>query len=286
MKTFIENVDTISRHNTLFDKRNVTYRMGINQFADMTFKEFSEANKVKVVTPDNVPFHPETFKTDYNVDIPTSFDWREFGAVDKLKDQEKCGSCYAMATLDSLESQIFIKTGKSVTLSVQEVIDCAGEYETWGCEGGINFRVLDYVKDNGGISSADSYSYKGIHGKCARSEYPKIPLALKGFGEVETNDEELLKHAVVKVGPIIVSIDIDHESFMRYSTGVYNDPDCSRKSNHAVLLVGYGNENNQDYWLIKNSFGETWGEFGYMRLARNSDSHCGIAGEPIYPLVN
>ena len=287
MKIFTENLETISRQNKLFDESNVTFRTGINQFTDMTFKEFSRANEVTIEeSPDNIPFNPTTFDVKNIDNIPISFDWREFGVVGKVKDQKDCGSCYAIAALDSVESQLFIKTGKSFALSVQEVVDCAGDYDTWGCDGGISFRVFDYIKDNGGISLADSYFYHGISGACDRSKHQKILIDFKGFGEVPVHDEELLKHALFKVGPIVVSIDIDHEFFMRYSNGIYNEPECSSKANHAALLVGYGNENKNDFWIIKNSFGEKWGEEGYMRIVRNSGSQCAFTSEMFYPLIN
>lgn len=284
MKVFIENIETISRHNALFDNGNASFRIGINQFADKTFEEFSEANKaIKIY--DEVPFHPATYKAGNNLEIPASYDWREIGAVTKVKDQIGCGSCYAMAAIDSIESQLLIQTGILMSLSVQEIIDCAGDYETWGCDGGVSYRVFDYVRDNGGISSGENYPYQGVRGACDRLKYPKIPIDLKGYVELPSQDVELLKTTIVNIGPIIISIDIDHETFMRYSSGIYHNSECSHETNHAVLLIGYGRESNQDYWLVKNSFGVTWGEFGYMKLARNNEDLLKIAIEPFFPLV-
>lgn len=287
MAIFKENVETVRHHNSLFDLGESTFRMSINQFADMTFEEFSTANEPTIVLPDNVPFHPAFFERDYNVEIPSSFDWRDLGIVSKVKDQKSCGSCYAMAALDAIESQILIKSGKDVSLSVQEVVDCAGEFETWGCSGGLSHRVIDYVKSNSGISSSRSYPYQEKRNACESSRYPKILISLNGFGILGDIDEEMLKIAVVQIGPIAVSIDIDHESFMRYSGGIYKEPNCSQTySNHATIVVGFGNENNEDYWILKNSFGEKWGEKGYMRIARNFENHCAIASQPFYPIIN
>lgn len=286
MKIFMENRRTISNNNKKFKTGNSTFRMGLNQFADMTFEEFSRETAVPSLSFVNVTFHPRAFEADRSEEIPASFDWRDFGAVSKVENQGNCGSCYAMAAVGSIESQLFIKTGISSSLSVQEVIDCARDYDALGCDGGIPFRVFDYVRDNVGISSDSNYRYRNANGECDRENYDKLPIVLKGYGEVASDDEDLLKHAVFKVGPILVAIDINHESFMRYRSGIYFEPDCSHEANHALLLVGYGNEKNVDYWIVKNSFGDKWGERGFMKIARNSESHCGIASEPIYPILD
>jgi C1A family cysteine protease len=90
-------------------------------------------------------------------------------------------------------------------------------------------------------------------------------------------DEIEMKKSLVKHGPLIISIDHLNESFMRYKSGIYYEPNCTEQNSHAVLLVGYGSENGNDYWIVKNSFGKLWGENGFFRIARNKKNHCSIA---------
>lgn len=288
MNIFAKNVEKVRLHNKMSEDGIVLFKMGLNQFADMTFKEFLKRNEVNeeiVQVPDDVPFDPVMFENDESIKIPFSFDWRDHGVVSRVKDQKSCGSCYAMATVDSIESHLMIKTGKLIELSVQEIVDCAGDFETWGCEGGIKFRVYDYIKIKGGLSTSIDYPFEGAQLGCKRSQFAAVPIHLKSYVEIPSNDEELLKLAVIKSGPIAVSIDINHESFMRYASGIYEEPNCTSNTNHAALLVGYGSEDGKDFWILKNSYGVIWGEAGYIRVARNPENLCGIASESFYPLL-
>lgn len=287
-KIFFKSLETIEKHNKLFDEGSVSFKLGVNKFADMSFEEFVKINTVNesvVKVPSRVPFKPVAFIPDSNATIPTSFDWRNRIALSRVKDQESCGSCYVMSTLDTIESQLMIKHGQAQELSVQEIIDCAGDYQTWGCDGGLKFRVYDYIADNEGISREEDYSYKAESLKCKAAEHQKLFLKIEDYGQVEDFDEELLKEALVTVGPISVSVDINHETFMRYSSGIYFDEHCTIDTNHAAVLVGYGSENGEEFWTIKNSFGKGWGEGGFFRLARNRKNHCGIATDSYYPIL-
>lgn len=225
-------------------------------------------------------------KPDKNAEIsvPASFDWRARGAVTRVKDQKLCGSCYAMSTVGSIESHNFIQNGELIELSEQEIVDCADDYGTFHCAGGVSFRVFDYVKERG-LSSAADYPYESKEGECRPSAIKDI-VDVKGFGYIKSskNDETLMR-AVSEIGPMAISMDIDHESFMRYSSGIYFDKNCTDEINHGALLVGYGNDNGVDYWIIKNSFGLTWGENGYVRVARNLGSNCGITSVALYPIL-
>lgn len=285
-KTFLENLATIERHNKLFDDGKVSFKLAVNKFADMMFEEFLRMNTMDetLEVPSNLPFDPVEFEAD-KVPLPASFDWRSRIALSRVKDQLRCGSCYAMSALDTVESQLMIKFIKSHELSVQEIVDCAGNYQTFGCEGGVKFRVFDYISDNGGISLEHDYSYKASKAKCEAVKHNKLRVNISGYGRVANFDEAALKEALVRVGPISVSIDINHESFMRYSSGIYFEPNCTTETNHAAVLVGYGSEQGEDFWTIKNSYGDKWGEGGYIRLARNRDSHCGISTDSIYPIL-
>lgn len=258
----------------------------------MTFDEYSAlytANEtVKAMTKKQVKglkFQPTVVfgDGDDNEEPPGSFDWRERGAVTNVKNQERCGSCYAMATVGSIESHFFIKTGKLVDLSEQEIVDCSGGFNTFGCTGGISFRVFDYVKAKGGMRTTKEYPYRGNVGECLENG-DIIEIPIKSYGVVQGDDDVLAK-AVAKFGPLSVALDINHESFMRYSSGIYLEDECTDQVNHGALLVGYGrSENDQDFWIIKNSFGTKWGEDGYLRIARNRGNACGILLAPSFPV--
>lgn len=252
----------------------------------MTFKEFLKLNTVDeniVKIPHDIPFEPVAFEADKNATFPASFDWRSKISLSPVRDQLHCGSCYAFSALATIEAQMMIKFGRNYELSVQEIVDCAGEFNTFGCEGGVKFRVFDYVAKTG-VALEKDYEYEASPGACRAEKFKKIQIPLKGYGEVESFDEEELKKALVTVGPISVSLDINHETFMRYSQGIFFEPNCTSDTNHAAVLVGYGSENSEDFWIIKNSFGVTWGESGYMRLARNRNDHCGVTSESFYPV--
>lgn len=226
-------------------------------------------------------------KKDFNA--PAEIDWRQRGAVTRVTNQKYCGSCFAMATVAALEGQYFLKTGKLVKLSQQEIIDCPQNYHSWGCAGGIAFRVFDYVKDNGGLSLAKDYPYEGKVGECRKNSANKVAIDVKGYSIVfSVNSTKILMQAVSEIGPLAVSMDIDHESLMRYSGGIYNNEKCLNTVNHGALLVGYklADQESEGYWIIKNSFGESWGEKGYLRLAMNTESDCSIRSSPIYVTLN
>lgn len=268
--------------------------MGINQYADMTFEEYAKLFKVNKTMEENtnkklvgIKFKPKVIiKPNATAEslIPSAVDWRDRGAVTRVKDQKLCGSCYAMSTVGALESHNFIQNGKLVELSEQEIIDCAGEFATFQCAGGVSFRVFEYVQAKG-LSSAAEYPYEAKGGEC-RASAKKTAINVKGFGYVDSDEnEKTLMRAIAEVGPMAISIDIEHESFMRYSSGIYFDKNCSDKVNHGSLLVGYGSEGGIDYWIVKNSFGESWGENGYVRMARNMGSDCSVKSVALFPVV-
>lgn len=287
---FWENLKTISHHNYEFLRGRSTFKMGINQFADITLDEImlkfnqSEEDELKLSKLKIVPtivLNDENFEGS----IPSSFDWRDRGAVTKVKNQKQCGSCYAFSSVGSIESQNFIQNGKLVELSEQEIVDCASDYGGFHCDGGIPSSGIEYVKYKGISLSAD-YPYEGKKGDC-RASKNKIKMNIKGFGVVKTrNDEKSLMKALVEIGPMDVGFDAEHDSFMRYSGGIYNEKNCTSTLNHGVLLIGYGSENGVDFWIAKNSYGETWGESGFFRIARNLGSDCGITLHVLFPVIH
>ena len=154
-----------------------------------------------------------------------------------------------------------------------------------GCDGGFHNKAFEYIKNNGGLDTEESYPYEGRDGKC-RFKASDIGATDVGIRQIKDGDENALKHAVATVGP--VSVAIDAEYLQHYGGGVYSEPACKNgwdDLDHGVLAVGYGTEGGKDYWLIKSSWGRDWGEEGYFRLARNADNMCGVVSDASYPLV-
>lgn len=176
-----------------------------------------------------------------------------------------------------------------MSLSEQHLIDCSYDYGNHGCHGGRPLKAFKYIKSIDGIETEDDYTYMGVDGFCLHHERHQKDhsVKVKGFVKVPQYDELKLQEAIATVGPIAVTIDASLESFHHYSSGIYYDSECdSEYMNHVVLVVGYGtDEYDQDYYIVKNSWGDSWGEDGYMRLARNHHDHCGITQRPIYPIV-
>lgn len=141
-----------------------------------------------------------------------------------------------------------------------------------------------YIRDNNGISYSDNYPYTATNNSCSYdSTKPKI--SIKGYGVLSQNNEDLLKEVVVKHGPVAIAMDTAGD-FSKYSNGVYFNPTCRNNSyTHAMVIVGYGHENGMDYWLVKNSWGGNWGDKGFVKVARNKNSHCGIANKVSYPIL-
>lgn len=286
MKIYLENRHRIAKHN----KNHEEYKLAMNKYGDMLPHEFKSRMNGFRADLKNHTLHLLTavsFIEPDNFVAPASIDWRDKGAVTPVKDQGQCGSCWSFSATGSLEGQHFRKTGKLVSLSEQNLVDCSmGEkYQNEGCNGGLMDNAFRYIKDNGGIDTETLYPYEAKDDKC---RYKKSDKGAddKGFVDIPEGREDKLKKAVASVGPVSIAIDASHESFQFYSKGVYYDKDCSSTDlDHGVLIVGYGTEDGQDFWLVKNSWGPTWGENGFIKMARNKDNHCGVASSASYPLV-
>ncbi|XP_030829336.1 cathepsin L1 [Strongylocentrotus purpuratus] len=281
-----KNLDIVIKHNLKYDLGHFTYDLGMNQFADLKNEEFVSlmngfrGNSSKAT-------RGSTFLPPSNVfDLPTMVDWRTKGYVTPVKNQLQCGSCWAFSATGSLEGQHFKKTGKLVSLSEQNLVDCSGKEGNMGCEGGLMDQAFQYILDVGGIDTEMSYPYTAMDGQCHFNK-ANIGATDTGYTDVTTGSESALQMAVASVGPISVAIDASHQSFQLYKSGVYNEPACSSTLlDHGVLAVGYGTSSDgTDYWIVKNSWGAAWGMNGYLWMSRNKDNQCGIATKASYPLV-
>ncbi|KAF8796167.1 Cathepsin L like protein [Argiope bruennichi] len=274
----------IVRHNLRYDLGLHSYRKGINEYSDLDHDEFVKTFNGYRRQPSHKS-NGTTWVPVFNAYIPDQVDWRDKGLVTPVKNQQQCGSCWAFSTTGSLEGQHKKKTGQLVSLSEQNLVDCSGPEGNQGCEGGLMDQAFQYIKDNKGIDTEDSYPYTAEDGTC-HFKKSAVGATVTGYVDIPTGDEEALKKAVATVGPISVAIDASHDSFQTYQDGVYDESECSSDQlDHGVLVVGYGTEDGSDYWLVKNSWGTTWGIKGYIKMARNKNNQCGIATQASYPLV-
>ena len=280
LEIFLENREKIAKHNQKYASNEVSYLTATNEFSDLTTVEFLDMMTVSTLNVSEIKYDV-TFIGAANVKLPRAVDWRSQGAVTDVKNQGQCGSCWSFSVTGALEAQQYRKSRKLTSLSEQNLVDCSQKN---GCRGGWMNHAFEYIQHHGGIDTEDSYPYKGVEGKCAFNT-KTIGARCKGFSNIPEGDERSLMNAVATVGPISIAVNVG-SSFHQYHGGVYFEPRCnSKKLNHAILIVGYGSEGGHDYWLVKNSWGKTWGEGGYIKMARNRRNNCGIASAASYPLV-
>jgi len=297
--TFKANVNFISEHNAKADEHGWT--VGMNQFGDMTRTEFKETMltyKAENKKANDAPVLDES-------NLADSVDWVAKGAVTPVKNQGQCGSCWAFSTTGSTEGAYQIATGKLLSFSEQELVDCAGSYGNQGCNGGLMDDGFKYLEAKGDALEA-TYSYTGKTGKCDATKTSKTALAkgqVTSFKDVTSKSESQLL-AAVNQGPVSVAIEADQSGFQFYKSGVFSGT-CGTKLDHGVLVVGYGSDGGKDYWKVKNSWAATWGDKGYIRMVRKGSNatatgrkllgggggggaggQCGILMQPSYPVVS
>ncbi|XP_036411107.1 cathepsin K-like [Megalops cyprinoides] len=278
-----KNMQLIEAHNQEYNLGMHSYELAMNHLGDMTTEEVAEK-----MTGLQVPLVREkntTFIADDGLEkLPKAIDYRKLGYVSPVRNQGSCGSCWAFSSVGAIEGQLMKTKGKLVPLSPQNLVDCVTEND--GCGGGYMTKAFDYVQNNGGIDSEEAYPYVGEDQDCAYNVSGKAA-EIRGYKEVQEGSERALQVAVAKVGPVSVGIDATLPSFQFYHKGVYYDRDCNKDDiNHAVLAVGYGaTSKGKKYWIVKNSWGEGWGNKGYILMARNRNNFCGIANLASFPIM-
>ncbi|XP_066992743.2 procathepsin L [Anabrus simplex] len=223
------------------------------------------------------------FTSQGSMSPPDAIDWRTLGAVTSVKNEGECHASWAFSVTGAIEGQYFIKNKKLVSLSEQNLIDCVGGPNN--CAQGWPDTAYNYVMYNNGIDTEESYPYEqGLRACRYTAEYRGA--TIKTFVNIQTANEVQLKEALAVVGPVSVLIDASQPSLPFYSEGVYYDTKCmSQNYNYGALAVGYGVEDGVDYWLLKFSKSESWGDRGYIKIARNRNNHCGVATHATYPEV-
>ena len=264
-------------------QENTVYRTGITKFSDMTHQEFAKIylnlnyNAMAIAN-----FNPHVVqKTNA---APDAWDWRDKGYVAHVKDQAACGSCWAFSTMGNLEGQYYKKKGKMVTLSEQMLVDC-DTYDS-ACNGGLMENTFEWLRDNdGGIMTDADYPYVGYKQSCKIDPSKYIDMKVTGYKKLGSSastwspvDEDEIKEFLYETGPLAIALNAN--PLQTYIGGILDktSSQCPTSGiNHAVTLVGYGHDDasGKDFWIVKNSWGQSWGEDGYFRIKRGSGT-CGV----------
>jgi cathepsin L len=267
-----------SRYVREFNAEDHGFQLGLNQFATMTD---AEAQLYRgYIPPSEEQRRPITRKLRASRGaLPDAYDWRTSKVVQVIKDQGKCGSCWTFGAIAAQESAWAINFHELFSLSEQNLLDCVILCQ--GCNGGNAVLAYLYVllSQNGYFNTEGNYPYQAKAGRCAYSA-KDAKTYIVDCGEV-TPSESALQTVTYEYGPVAVAIDASHNSFQLYKSGIYNEPACSKvKLDHEVCVVGWG----AGFWIVKNSWGTTWGEAGYIRMTKGSNQ-CGIATDATVPFV-
>jgi len=290
LQVFKDNLEKIYDHN---NNSGSTYKMGINQFSDLTEDEFVSLH---LGGYKRTPIHtgsgqqaPATYSTK---DLPESVDWREKGAMTPVKDQGACGSCWAFTVTEIIEAYLQIGTGELHELSAQQVTSCTPNPSqcggTGGCKGAVVQLGYSYLQLFGHVSES---AYPYVSGETQATEdclYAEMEgdfwavAGITGYNNLPSNNQEAAMQHLANVGPL--GIALDASKFHMYESGVFDGCpfDENISINHGVVLVGYGTDPELgDYWLIRNSWSESYGEEGYIRVKRMAEEGCGVDSTPM-----
>uniref|UniRef100_A0AAQ5XQ37 Pro-cathepsin H n=1 Tax=Amphiprion ocellaris TaxID=80972 RepID=A0AAQ5XQ37_AMPOC len=279
LQIFTENKRRIDKHN----EGNHSFTMALNQFSDMTFGEFRKSFLWS--EPQNCSATKGSYISS-NGPHPVSIDWRKKGNyVTDVKNQGPCGSCWTFSTTGCLESVAAIATGRLLPLSEQQLVDCAQDFNNHGCKGGLPSQAFEYIMYNKGLMTETDYPYKAVEGTCMYRPHLAAAFVKEVMNVTAYNEMEMVD-AVATRNPVSFAFEVTSD-FMLYSKGVYTSTECHNttdKVNHAVLAVGYGQDNGTTYWIVKNSWGSSWGMNGYFFIERGKNM-CGLAACSSFPVV-
>ncbi|KAL6346583.1 hypothetical protein AAG906_000201 [Vitis piasezkii] len=279
-KVFKANLRRARRHQQL----DPSATHGVTQFSDLTPAEFR--GTYLGLRPLKLPHDAQKAPILPTNDLPEDFDWRDHGAVTAVKNQGSCGSCWSFSTTGALEGANFLATGNLVSLSEQQLVECDHECDPEemgscdsGCNGGLMNTAFEYTLKAGGLMKEEDYPYTGTDRGSCKFDKTKIAASVSNFSVISLDEDQIAAN-LVKNGPLAVAI---NAVFMQtYVGGVSCPYICSKRLDHGVLLVGYGSAGyapirmkDKPYWIIKNSWGENWGENGFYKICRGRNV-CGV----------
>eukprot|EP00958_Prasinococcus_capsulatus_P013561 scaffold1399_cov410-Prasinococcus_capsulatus_cf.AAC.40 len=295
MRAFADNLRQIEEHNAKHANGESTWTMGVGPFTDMTFEQFSAAYLMSE-PQDCSATNKKLIPLGSSHDLPESVDWRDHdpAILTPVKDQGSCGSCWTFSTTGCLEAHHALKTGDLVSLSEQQLVDCADAFNNNGCNGGLPSQAYEYIMYNGGLDTEDAYPYTAVTGDTCLYKPADVGATVTDVFNVTQGDEPSISVALAnrpfassRQGPVSIAFCV-YSGFQNYKSGVYSDPSCpdsSQTVNHAVVAVGYGvSETGEDYFIVRNSWGADWGMEGHFMIQKGVNM-CGLAQCASFPIV-
>ena len=279
MFSVLSSVLAFSNLNSFIQNYNGTHTLEVNKFINSTY------------TPGFIPSITETcdiIENNFGVTrMAQELDWRKSGVVTPVKDQGECGSCWSFSATGAMEGAYAIKTGKLVSFSEQELIDCSTGYNDTGCSGGEMTNAFRYAIDNGMCKERD-VPYKKSEHTCIQDTCNSKTYFTDCKILPSANPSKMMRY--IQSQPLSAAIQANHPIFKFYKSGVITTMECGQVPDHGVLIVGYGTEKGNDYWLVKNSWGTDWGENGYVKIGRSMSSNdlgvCGITRSVSFPTIS
>jgi cathepsin L len=285
-----DNKNFVDAHNAKAANGDFSFTLEMNAHADMTNEEYRKSPLLAVKGSLNAL--PATDSYTPIEDAPAAWDWRNTkNIVNPIKNQGQCGSCWAFSAVATMEGAVNKKKGSLTSFSEQQVVDCCNGGANTCSVGGQMYQGVEYGIKNG-MELESSYPYTGTSGGGCKYSASKVASKdVAGYTNVTSGDEDALKSAAYTQPIVSVGIDASSIFFQLYSTGVYDDTIfCKSDANdldHGVAVVGYGTDSKskKDYWIVRNSWGTTWGQQGYIWMVRNKKNQCGVATQACFATV-
>lgn len=288
-QTLKNNIDFIAKENQANQSYGDSLRLGVTSRADLTQKEYQDMLQVKVPAMAIHPPLPPAEHTEFLdlTSLPPSLDWRKKGVVGPVKNQWFCGSCYIFSAVGVIETgwAILKNNGHNISLSEQQALDCNGKT---ACKGGWPVDIFKYAKSNGLCQHGDYNHYWSHKRTCNQDDVKncKDKVYVDGYYQLPKGDDDALLKAL-QGRSVSIAMDASSLHFQFYLRGIFRSKHCPDKPelNHALEVVGYGEDGNDKYWIVKNSWGKLWGDWGYIKVDRNTVNTCGISEAATYPTI-